>query len=99
MVGKPFLKKYHFVFDGSKKLAGFYDQSKNINNNNETNKDSFFSIKAIIIIIFITINIILIPVFYYLAKRIYIRKKLNAKELNNNYEDIIYKNTSLSIES
>lgn len=97
-IGKPFLKKYHFVFDGSKKLAGFYDQSKNINNN-ETNKDSFFSIKAIIIIIFITINIILIPVFYYLAKRIYIRKKLNAKELNNNYEDIIYKNTSLSIES
>ena len=95
-IGKPFLKKYNFIFDGTKKLIGYYDNNKNINNDKEI---SFFSKKnIIIIIIFVILNIILIPICYYLAKRIYIKRKLNAKELNNLYEDLNDKNTSLSIE-
>ena len=92
-LGKPFLKKYEFVFDGTKKLAGYYDNIIKINN-----KKISISPKNKIIIIFIISNIILIPLFYYLAKRIYIKRKLNAKELNYFYEDISNLKSSLNIE-
>ena len=96
-LGKPFLKKYQFVFDGTKKLAGYYDINIKIKNNYKSKK--IFSLnKKKIIVICIILNIILIPVFYYLAKRIYIRRKLNAKELSNFYEDIKNQKTSLNIE-
>ena len=92
-LGKPFLKKFQFVFDGTKKLAGYYDKNIKINN-----KKILISNKNKIIIIFILSNVILIPLLYYLVKRIYIRRKLNAKELDNYYEDIFNQKSSLNIE-
>ena len=93
-IGKPFLKKYQFVFDGDNKLAGYYDINIKVNNNNNI----FISQQKKIIIIFVLLNIIFIPIFYFLSKRIYIKGKLNAKELNNFYEDIFNVNSSLNIE-
>ena len=96
-IRKTFLKKYQFVFDGSKKLAGYYDMNIKVKSNDNTKKTFSLNKKKIIIICLI-LNIILIPLFYYLAKRLYIRRKLNAKELKNFYEDINNQKTSLNIE-
>ena len=84
-LGKPFLKKYQFVFDGDKKLAGFYNINKTPSNNNKINNDKNTnkSNKKIIIIIFVIINIILIPIIFFVAKRRYMKKKINANELND----------------
>ena len=97
-IGKPFLKKFQFVFDGTKKLAVYYDTSKIIKKNDKSEINWFSTNKTKIILIFIISNIILIPIFYCLAKRIYIRRKLNAKELNNYYDNINNHKISLNIE-
>ena len=79
------MKKYQFVFDGDKKLAGFYNMNKTPSNNNKINNDKNTnkSNKKIIIIIFVIINIILIPIIFFVAKRRYMKKKINANELND----------------
>ena len=84
-LGKPFLKKYQFIFDGNKKLAGFYNMNKTPTNNNKINNDKNAnkSSKKTIIIIFVIINIILIPIIFFIAKRRYMKKKINANELND----------------
>ena len=93
-LGKPFLKKYNFIFDGSKKLAGFYDINKEIKDNKIEEK-SFWNKKKIIIF-FILGNVILIPIVYYFSKRLYIKRKLNAKELKIFYEDLDNQKISLT---
>jgi len=79
-------------------LAGYYDTNKIIKKNDKSEIDWHSTNKTKIILIFIISNIILIPIFYCLAKRIYIRRKLNAKELNNYYENINVHKISLNIE-
>jgi len=79
-LGKPFLKKYQLIFDGTKKLVGYYNQnikSSNISTTNTTSKSKK------IIFIFIIANLVIIPIVFFLAKRRYMRKKYNANELNS----------------
>ena len=79
-------------------MAGYYDTNKIIKKNDKSEINWLSTNKTKIILIFIILNIILIPIFYCLAKRIYIRRKLNAKELNNYYENINDHKISLNIE-
>ena len=79
-LGKPFLKKYQLIFDGTKKLVGYYNKnikSSNISTANTTSKSKK------IIFIFIIANLVIIPIVFFLAKRRYMRKKYNANELNS----------------
>ena len=84
-IGKPFLKKYQLIFDGTKKLVGFYDDKKPLSNINKS--DNKISNKKIILI-FIIANIILIPIIFLFAKRRYIKRKINANEM----DDFLIKN-------
>ena len=84
-IGKPFLKKYQLIFDGTKKLVGFYDDKKPLSNINKS--DNKISNKKIILI-FIIANIILIPIIFLFAKRRYVKRKINANEM----DDFLIKN-------
>ena len=86
-LGRPFLKKYQFVFDGTKKLVGYYNkhnkQSSNLHNANANTTSK----STKIIFIFIIVNIILIPIVFFFARRIYMRKKYKANELDSFFEN------------
>ena len=82
-LGKPFLKKYQFVFDGSKKLAGFYDKNKTISNIKNLESENNNKSNINIIIFFIVLNIVLIPLIFLIAKRRYMKRKINANEMND----------------
>ena len=86
-LGRPFLKKYQFVFDGTKKLVGYYNkqnkQSSIIHNANANTTSK----STKIIFIFIIVNVILIPIVFFFARRIYMRKKYKANELDSFFEN------------
>ena len=82
-LGRPFLKKYQFIFDGEKKTASFYNLNKNypnIKNNSIKSKGNLTNP----IIILIIINLILIPLCLWIRK-IKKEKKLKANEMNEIY--------------
>ena len=84
-LGRPFLKKYQFIFDGGKKTASFYNLNKNfpnIKNNSVKSKGNFTNP----IIILIIINLILIPLCLWIRK-IKKEKKLKANEMNEIYRN------------
>ena len=83
--GKPFLKKYLFVFNYDEKVIGFYnplinengdliESNSKLNNNNSNKKNIIF-----IIVIFIFVFII----FFMISKRIYRKRKINKAWQNN----------------
>ena len=90
-LGKPFLKKYQFFFDGTKKTVGFYNEKINNNKSSNINTNTSSNTKKIIFI-FIIVNIILIPIVFFVARRRYMRKKFNANELNDFFANDINKN-------
>ena len=81
------MKKYQFVFDGTKKLVGYYNkhnkQSSNLHNANANTTSK----STKIIFIFIIVNVILIPIVFFFARRIYMRKKYKANELDSFFEN------------
>ena len=79
-LGRPFLKKYQLVFDGTKKLVGYYNKNQITSNINESNTNSKSNK---IIIVFIIVNIILIPIVFFFARRIYMKRKYKANELDS----------------
>ena len=79
-LGRPFLKKYQLVFDGTKKLVGYYNKNQ-INSNKD--KSNTTSKSKTIIFIFIIVNIILIPIVFFFARRIYMKRKYKANELDS----------------
>ena len=94
-LGKPFLKKYLFIFDLDRKSIGFYNP-KTIDEDNENkvkNDNNNFRIIYILIIVFI-LSCIAFYLCYLLAKTIYRNKNIfNDKkltELINLNEESLY---------
>ena len=90
-LGKPFLSKYSFVYNGEAKTIGFYQHIKNdsntddnIKNNNDNGllKLGFKNIFIFIILLIIFIALIAFISFRYGKKINFVRKKL-ANELND----------------
>ena len=90
-LGKPFLSKYSFVYNGEAKTIGFYQHIKNdsntddnIKNNNDNGllKLGFKNIFIFIILLIIFIALIAFISFRYGKKINFMRKKL-ANELND----------------
>ena len=87
ILGKPFFKKYLFLFDIDTKMIGFYCNELTKNNNNEINngKKSSFNISVFINILLFIILIILIFIFY----RYYMnRRRIRANELEDKFNYI-----------
>ena len=87
-IGKPFILKYNFVYNGKSKTLGFYqkkndskfEKEKNINNKNL--KLELNALKIFIIIILLIIFISLAVIFaYYLGKQLNLIRKKRANEL------------------
>ena len=87
ILGKPFLKKYLFLFDIDTKMIGFYvnDISKVGNNEINNAKKSSFNLSIFINILLLCILLILIFVFY----RYYMnRRRIRANELEDKFNYI-----------
>ena len=95
-IGKPFILKYNFVYNGEAKTIGFYKKNNDIifekknNNNNKKFKLELNALKIFIIIILLFIFISLAVIFaYYLGKKFNLIRKKHANELiDDNYEYI-----------
>ena len=77
ILGKPFLKKYLFLFDSDNKMIGFYKYSDNNDNNTLSNKISSYYVSIIMNVLLGIIVIILIFIFYH-----YIMKKRRIRANN-----------------
>ena len=87
ILGKPFLKKYLFLFDIDTKMIGFYvnDISKVGNNEINNAKKSSFNLSIFINILLLCILLILIFIFY----RYYMnRRRIRANELEDKFNYI-----------
>ena len=80
-IRKTFSKK--ISFDGTKELVGFYNKNKTPSDISKIEKNNYNKSNKKIIIIFAIINIILIPIVFFVAKRRYIKRKINANELDS----------------
>ena len=92
-LGKPFLSKYSFVYNGEAKTLGFYKYINNKNNKKINNKDEPLMIqiqtKKLFFFIFILIIFIIIIVFisFRYGKKInFVRKKLANELDDDNFE-------------
>ena len=88
ILGKPFLKKYLFLYNLDSKMVGFYhkEKSSTIDNNNETNKSkSSFNASILINVILVIVIIVLFIILchYYLKKR-----RIRANELEDKFNYI-----------
>ena len=88
ILGKPFLKKYLFLYNLDSKMVGFYhkEKSSTIDNNNETNKSkSSFNASILInvILVIVIIALFIILYHYYLKKR-----RIRANELEDKFNYI-----------
>ena len=77
ILGKPFFKKYLFVFDGENKIIGFYD--KNIGK---------FIFPLSWIFVFILFILLIITIVYFKFFENINKRKLRANELEDNYDYI-----------
>ena len=79
-LGKPFIKKYLFLFNYDSKMIGFYKSKEN--SDKQSNKNNYFSISIVLNIVLIVIIIILVFTFcqYYLKKR-----RIRANELEDKF--------------
>ena len=97
--GKPFLKKYLFVFNYDEKVIGFYNPLINengalIENNNKLN-DNNYNNKTIIIFA-IVILLFIFVIFFLMSKRIYKKRKNNKfwkdNKQNPKIQELFYTN-------
>ena len=85
ILGKPFLKKYLFLFNQDSRMIGFYKSKEKIINNEGSDKFSLYLL-LIILNILLVIIIITISVLFY---KYYIKNKKNrANELEDTFEYI-----------
>ena len=79
ILGKPFLKKFHFVFDLDKKLVGFYNDD-----------DISFKINRNLIFILITIFMIgfILFLLFFIYKMIKKKRKVRLNEIEDVYQYI-----------
>ena len=84
-LGKPFLRKYSFLFNRDTKMVGFYKNQNNKNEKNETNLDSRWKIILIVFVIFFAIVIL---VFSGILIGIYLfrKKKKNKYTIDEDYD-------------
>jgi hypothetical protein len=91
ILGKPFLKKYLFLYNQDSRMIGFYkrkEKEENINNGGGNNKFMYL-ILIILNILFVGIIITISVLFY----KYYIKNKKNrANELEDNFEYISQEN-------
>jgi hypothetical protein len=94
-LGKPFLKKYFFSFNSDRKIIGFYNLNKKVNNDKEINERNILS-KFIYSIIIILLLLIVLFLCYNIAKKIYIKK---SKKIftPNNLSEMMYMNKNEKI--
>ena len=92
-LGKPFLKKYKFIYNGDSKTIHFYNtllKKKNTENINDKNAYKDTSNKNLIYIIILILGILLIIVlalvFIYLIKQINQKRKLRTNELDDEFD-------------
>ena len=84
-LGKPFLRKYSFLFNQDTKMVGFY---KNQNIGNNTNKNNLDSKWKIILIVFVIFFAIVILVFSGILIGIYLfrKKRKNKYTIDEDYD-------------
>ena len=85
--GKPFMKKYHLIFDMDRKIIGLYKENttNNINGIKENNKQNYI----IYIILIIILALIVIALFAYIIYYIKVSKRNKAQELVDDNLDYI----------
>ena len=92
ILGKPFLKKYLFLYNQDSRMIAFYknkEKEKYINNGDGNNKFSLYLILIILNILFLGIIITISVLFY----KYYIKNKKNrANELEDTFEYISQEN-------
>jgi len=97
--GKPFLKKYLFVFNYDEKVIGFYNPLINengelIESNNKLNNNNYSNKKIIIFTILILTFVF--AIFFIISKRIYRRRKNNktwqSNKQNPKIQELFYTN-------
>lgn len=95
-LGKPFLKKYTFVFDSENQTIGFYDKNNIIEiQDDEIDKkikqNNSKSLNIIVLIILLAFfNFLLIVLIYKINKNCNKRRKKKIYELKDNEEDDFY---------
>ena len=85
ILGKPFLKKYLFLFDSDNKMIGFYKYSDKIDNNTSSNKISSYYVSIFMNIFLGIIVIILIFIFYHYVMK---KRRIRANELEDTFNNI-----------
>ena len=90
ILGKPFIYKYTFTYDGDAKTIGFYQMNNEYLNRDKNYKNfkielNYRKIVLILILFLIFIFLIIIIAYYFGKKYNLIRKKL-ANELDDDYE-------------
>jgi len=93
-IGRPFLVKYAFIYNGESKMIGFYGKvwetndikgKNHINDNNNYKLELNASKLFFIIILFLIFMILVIIVSYYFGKKCNLIRKKLANELDDNY--------------
>ena len=98
-LGKPFLKKYNFVFNAENQTIGFYDKNIIINNQKDENnntkeikvndsKDLNITILVVMLVLF---NILLIILILNITRNCQKKRKKKVYELNDNDEEEDFK--------
>ena len=92
ILGRPFLKKYLFLYNQDSRMIGFYknkEKEKSINNRDGNSKFNLYLILIILNILFVVIIITISVLFY----KYYIKNKKNrANELEDTFEYISQEN-------
>ena len=94
-LGKPFLKKYNFVFNAENQTIGFYDKNIIINNqedgDNNTKEIKVNDTKnlniIILIVLLVIFNILLIILILNITKKCQQKRKKKIYELNDDEEE------------
>ena len=104
-LGKPFLKKYNFVFNAENKTMGFYDKNNIINakDNDISKRIKIFDIKNLnknsLIIMFVFINILLIVLIITMKKNGKKKRKNKINELKDENEEEYHEFESKNFDS
>ena len=89
ILGKPFLKKYLFLYNQDSKMIGFYiHKETNTNENGNDNEEDKFNLYLMLIIINILLVIIIIVIGLLFYKYYIKNRKNRANELEDNFEYI-----------
>ena len=98
-LGKPFLKKYNFVFNAENQTIGFYDKNIIINNQeDEDNNTKEIKVNdskdiniTILVVMLVLFNILLIILILNITRNCQKRRKKKVYELNDNDEEEDFK--------